>query len=192
MKLLDPCTAGKPHIGPTLTSTNSLHFIRRNILDCPQRVKEQCYKSLVRPVMEYASCVCDPNTTTNINKLEMVQRRAARFVKGDYDRTSSVNTLLNDLGWEALQQRRRYAKATMFYSIVYGLVCIPSAPFLIPASAKATRGHNMKFHVPQSSVNAHMYSFFPSTTRIWNQLPQQAVSAPSLETFKLLLQKTTM
>ena len=81
-------------------ATNSLNFLRRNIRDCPPRVKEQCYKTLVRPTMEYASCVWDPYTNTNIKKLEMVQRRAARFVKGDYDRTSSVTAMLDELGWD--------------------------------------------------------------------------------------------
>ena len=171
---------------PDLAYLYLFDFLRRNIRDCPSRVKEQCYKSLVRPVMEYASCVWDPYTS-NTRKLEMVQRRA-----GDYDRTSSVTTMMNELGLETLQERGRYAKATIFYRIVYGLVCIPSTPFLNPTTARATRGHNMKFLVPQSSVNAHMYSFFPSTIRIWNQLPQQVVSAPSLETFKLLLQKSTV
>ena len=173
-------------------ATNTLNFLRRNIRDCPPRVKEQCYKSLVRPIMEYASCVWDPNTNTNINKLEVVQRHAARFVKAYYDRTSSVTTMLNELGWDTLQERRQQAKATMFYRIVYGLVYVPTTPFLIPSTVSATRGHSMKVLVPQSSVNAHMYSFFLSTTRIWNQLPQQVVLAPSLEAYKLLLQKPTV
>ena len=34
------------------------------------------YKSMVRPILEYAG---DPHTTANIQKLESVQRRAARF-----------------------------------------------------------------------------------------------------------------
>ena len=106
------------HVDNTVKkATNTLNFLRRNIRDCPPRVNEQCYKTLVRPIMEYASCVWDPNTNTNINKLEMVQRRAARFVKGDYDMTSSVTTIPNELGWDTLQERRQHAKATMFYRI---------------------------------------------------------------------------
>ena len=54
--------------------------------------------------MDYASCVWDPSMKPNIEKIEMVQQRAARFVKGDYDRTSSVTAMLNQLGWEILQQ----------------------------------------------------------------------------------------
>jgi hypothetical protein len=44
----------------------------------------------VRPNLEYAATVWDPYTKFNINKLEKCQRRAARFVIGDYSRESSV------------------------------------------------------------------------------------------------------
>jgi len=35
----------------------------------------------------------------DIQQLERVQRRAARFVKKDYCYTTSVNGLLDELGW---------------------------------------------------------------------------------------------
>ena len=41
-------------------ATTSLYFLKRNLHSCPSTVKEKCYKSLVRPIMEYASCVWDP------------------------------------------------------------------------------------------------------------------------------------
>ena len=142
--------------------------------------------------MDFASCVWDPNTKTNIEKIEMVERRAARFLKGDYDRTSSVTAMLNELGWETLQQRRQQAKVVMFYRIVHGLVAVPTTPFFDPSGNDRYKRARMRYLVSQSKVNAYMYSVFPSTTRIWNQLPQQVVSAPSIEAFKLLLQTSTM
>ena len=39
-----------------------------------------------------------------IDKLEMVQRRAAHFVKGDYSRTSSVTAKFADLQWYTLSK----------------------------------------------------------------------------------------
>ena len=58
-------------------------FYRNKHLDPPPPGKklDQCFKSLVRPILEYSSSVWDPHTQRNVNKLEMVQRRAARFVK---------------------------------------------------------------------------------------------------------------
>ena len=48
----------------------------------------------------------------------MVQRRAARFVKGDYRTTSSVSKIISDLEWPTLKNRRKCAKATMMYKII--------------------------------------------------------------------------
>ena len=136
----------------------------------------------MRPTLEYSSCVWDPHTQSNVNKLEMVQQRAARLVKGEYEKNSSVTSMLTDLHWNTLQKRRMQVKSAMLYWIVHNLVAIPATPFLIPV--RTSRGHSMKFFIPQSTVNSHLYSFFPSTIRIWNQLPECAISARSLEAFK--------
>ena len=47
------------------------------------------------------------NTTKNIKKVESVQRRAARFVTGDYHYTSSVTAITEGLSWETLRHRRQ-------------------------------------------------------------------------------------
>jgi len=47
-----------------------------------------------------------------INKLDAVQRRAARFVLYDYSQYSSVSAMLSHLGgWPLLSQRRENIKA---------------------------------------------------------------------------------
>ena len=76
--------------------------------------------------MEYASRVWDPYANTNIKKIGMVQQHAARFVKGHYDRTSSLTAMLYEMGWDTLQKWRQQTKATMFYWMVYGLIYVPS------------------------------------------------------------------
>jgi len=61
--------------------TQSLSFIRRNFSCCPARMREQCYKTLVRPRLEYASSVWDNTVKRNTTKVEAVQRSAARFTE---------------------------------------------------------------------------------------------------------------
>ena len=69
------------HINNIVSKANStLGFLRRNLKISSRRVKEQAYKSFVRPILEYACSVWDPHTQKQIDKIEAVQRRAARFV----------------------------------------------------------------------------------------------------------------
>ena len=62
-------------------ANSSLGFLTGNLHNCPEQIKTQAYYSLVRPHLEYACSVWDPHTQKNIQSIEKVQRRAARFVK---------------------------------------------------------------------------------------------------------------
>ena len=65
-------------------ANRTLGFLRRNLHSCPQEVKETAYKRLVRLVLEYGSSVWDPPGVVLQEELESVQKRAARFVTGNY------------------------------------------------------------------------------------------------------------
>ena len=96
----------------TNKANSTLGFVRRNLYHCPPLVKKIAYMSLVRPPLEYCSSVWDPHTLTNINILEMVQRRAARFVVNDHNRDSSVSNIISKLEWPSLQIRRMNNRLT--------------------------------------------------------------------------------
>ena len=88
----------KPHIHNITKKANSGRaFLQRNLSNCPRPVKEQAYKTYVRPILEYASTVWDPHTKELTSQLELVQRRAARFVTADYRRRHSVTFVVNVL-----------------------------------------------------------------------------------------------
>ena len=104
------------HISRTVNDANKiLGVVRRNLSKCDPTVKQAAYLALVRPKLEYAASVWDPHQAYLINKLEMVQRRAARFVMNDYAATSSVTSMLNNLQWSSLQQQRRSSRLTLLY-----------------------------------------------------------------------------
>ena len=55
--------------------------------------------------------VWDPHTQKNIQSIEKVQRRAARFVKKSNQRTpGTVTSLLEELKWPSLEQIRKQIK----------------------------------------------------------------------------------
>ena len=83
---------------------------------------------MVRPVLEYASTVWDPHRQGNIKGLDQVQRRAARYVCNDYTSRNPgcVTTMIKDIGWESLQDRRCIAR--LLYKMQHGLVDVDSLP----------------------------------------------------------------
>ena len=69
------------HITNTSNAGNKmLGFVRRNLRVNSKSSKEQAYKMLVRPKVEYAAAVWDPYTADHINTLEKIQRLAARVL----------------------------------------------------------------------------------------------------------------
>ena len=70
------------HIATMTNKANSkLWFLRRNLKGCIEKLKQTAYFSLIRSFMEYGATVCDPYQKYNSDKMEGVQRRAARLSK---------------------------------------------------------------------------------------------------------------
>ena len=97
------------HINSIATKANNTRaFIQRNLRSCPKDTKALCYTTLVRPLMEYAAVIWDPHSAEYSRKLEMVQRRSAHMVCGDWRRYSSVSSMLHNLQWPTLAERRAW------------------------------------------------------------------------------------
>ena len=127
------------HIHEVICKSNrTLGLLRRNLWNCKLEVKETVYKCLVRLQLEYAYAVWDPHFKNNIHNIDMVQRRAARLVCRDYHREAGVvSSLLEKLGWQTLQERRKAARLTLFYKIVNKLVAVDTGN-LLRASTRNT------------------------------------------------------
>ena len=168
-------------------ANNSLNFLRCNLRINNIPLKLKAYKSLVRPLLEYSCSVWDPYTDDLINKVEMVQHRAARFCVNNYARPSSITNILSDLSLPPLAQRRRQARLTMFYKMHKNDVAVNIHSHLHPKSSVRSRLENSQaYHLPHSRTNYFKMSFFPRTARDWNTLPESAVAASSALAFKHL------
>ena len=175
------------HISGIICRANSaLSFFRRNFGQCAQTIKTKCYQTYIRPICEYAAVIWSPHLQTNIHQLEMIQRKAARFVFNDYSRHSSVTTMLNELDWKSLEKRRDDSILVMFHKIINQYVDIPYDHILhkVPST---TRSSSRKYlHLP-SRIDSYMQSFFRRAIRLWNYLPDHLVETDNVDTFKSLL-----
>ena len=119
------------------------------------------YVVLIQDICQTLSRVCllcvHPPAPKNICAVEMIQRRAARFVTGEYRRTSSVSALIKTLGWHSLAHRRAMSRVTMLYRVTHdGLVDIPQ-DYLTPVKV-TTRGSAHHFSQVHTRVMAYKHS----------------------------------
>ena len=175
----------KTHVNSITNKANkSSAFVHRNLKGCSKQVQAHCFKTISRPVLEYAASIWDPHQKGLINQIEMVQRRTARRIMRDFRPTSSATEMVKELNFENLRTRRTVDKTTMLYKIVHGLVDITAPPGVLTKTQRTTRGNDMKFLYPSSNTDVYRHSFFPSTIRLWNSLPPDAVNVTTVPAFK--------
>ena len=126
---------------------------------CSKEVKNSAYNMIVRPQLEYASTCWNPYTKCNIDKLEAVQRRAARFVLNFYDYRPTADhsgKIQTSIQWDSLHHCRAVADVCMFHKQRNNLANIAIPPILVP-SVKRYCQHN---HVQSLHSDAFKYIFF--------------------------------
>ena len=144
--------------------------------ECPTHIKCNCFKIMVRPIIEYAASAWDPHNLLNINS---IQRTAARFCFDDFSRYSSVTNMLSSLNLPLLQARRTQAKLSTFYKIINGYLIVPTDD-LTPKLSSLRSGY---YHQPMTLIDAYKFSFFPSTIKLWNQLPADVINSSTPNEF---------
>ena len=168
----------------TTSASKTLNFIKRNIPTKQQHIREFAYKTLVRPQLEYCSSVWSPHTQNNMHKLEMVQRRAARWVTHDYSPYSSVTEMLHLLKWRSLENRRSDARLLLFFKIINGLVAVPMPPYIFKPNRLTRHMHPLSYRQIQTPCNYYKFSFYPTSIILWNSLPADISQATSLDQFR--------
>ena len=165
-------------------ANNTISFLKRNINISNKSIKDKVYVSLVRPTLEYASSVWDPYQQNDIHRLEMVQRRAARYVTNRYHSTSSVSSMIEQLEWTTLQERRKHSRLLMMYQLKNNIVRVDASSKLIPNEQPSRNNNEQALRIPSCKTTVRNDSFYPRTIKEWNTLPNCAVSALSPESFK--------
>ena len=173
------------HIAKVCNKANgTLGFLKRNLNISATSVKELAYKSLVRPNVEYASSVWDPYHQKDKDRIERVQRRAARYVLHRHGNRWSVSDMLDKLDWKTLQQRRKESRLNLMFKIDQHLVKIDNDKRLTKPTRYTRGASEQTYQIPRSNNDYRKESFFPRTIREWNQLPPDILSSGTLDRFK--------
>ena len=106
----------------TNKANSSLAFLRHILKSCPQSLKELAYISMVHSILEYICPIWDPHLSGDIDKLKRVQRLATWFIKLDYNFTSSIIAMLNEVGWDSLEERQQKVRLGLFFKWYMGML----------------------------------------------------------------------
>ena len=188
-------------------ASSTLGFLQRNLKHCPKDCRRTAYISLIRSTLEYGAIVWDSHYKGDIERLERIQHRAARFITQDYQsRTPGcVTSMLHQLDLPSLQERRKQLRLIFLYKVVEGLVpAVPPEKFLTPRKSnkrqirpkkftgcvvdnivtKSSSNNSKPFEIPRSVTDQYKHSFFVRTVEEWNQLEDSAVLATTIDIFK--------
>jgi hypothetical protein len=153
------------------------------------------YKSMVRPILEYASCVWSPHLIQDQDQLERVQRRATRLVPEL--RGKPYPERLRALDLPTLKYRRMRYDLIQTFKIVHQLDkltqdtrCTKCENKLMFNSSLATRtrGHSLKLQV-SDATGPRKHFFATRVTPIWNSLREATANSKSVNDFKASLKK---
>ena len=165
----------------------------------------------MRSILDYSAIIWDSYYTQDINKLERIQKQAARFITGDYKSRNEgcVTKMIHDLRLEFPQERRSFNRLVFFCKVVEGLVPpIPPEEFFQPTRQKRqiraktytnfvtsnikdsqVTYNNRSYKVDQCKTEQYRNSFFVRTAIQWNHLENSVVHTETVEGFKSALHK---
>ena len=141
----------------------------------------------MRPIVEYVSTVWDPYVAKNIQQVEMIQSRAARWVLGHYDRVDSVTDMLSSLKWRSLELRRSDVRLCMLYKQSNGLATYEYDK--LQKEHKSRMGTRLsslshRFEQPRGTCDYYQNSFHPRTIAQWSNLPPEIIASTSPCSFR--------
>ena len=143
-----------------LQANSTLGFLQRNLRNFPTGCRKNAYLSLGRSILNYGSIIWDHYQTKDIEKLERVQRQAARFITNYFKSREEgcVTGMLQALELSSLEKYRSINRLVFMYKVVEGLVpAIYPDELLKPAKIeRQIKGKQFKDHFSQNIIDRHI------------------------------------
>ena len=178
------------HISRKVRVANGLvGQIRRSFqyLDCDSF--RLIFISFVRPHLEYGQSVWSPHLKKYIDALEKVQMRATKLVDGLGDLEYAERLKRLDLPTLAYRRRRGDMIEMFKHFHIYDRSILASS---FQPRDRPSRQHKCQLHTPKAhdgERGPQTNSYYHRTVTMWNELPNEVVTAGSVNEFKNNLDK---
>jgi hypothetical protein len=139
----------------------ALHFTMCILIRGNSNTK--AYTSLVRPILEYAVAFWDPYREGQINALDQVQKKVAKFAHHK-----------NESNWETLTERRKLARLCAFFKAYTGKRAWKAVGDRSQTPCYLSRDDHVKIRSRRQRTDIRKYPFVNKTIELQNQLPEDA------------------
>jgi len=156
-------------------------LIRRNIINKAEEEMLILYKTLVRPTLDYCIPVWRPYQRKDINKLEGIQKRYTKIIKGY--KALNYKQRLNKLGLTTLEERHHRADMIQVYKILHDKADTYPKD-LLTLSDRPGRKNCLKLYKKRNRLNVCKHSFVSRVVDSWNDLPDEIVTSDDVKMFK--------
>ena len=143
----------------------------------------RCYKTYIRPLLEYGSCVWSPHLIKHKVQLEKIQRLFTRklYRRCGLEKSNYAVRLLS-LDLESLETRRNKADLIMCYKILNSLVDASSDSFFTVNKSRSRQCGDL--NLERTHTKLRKFYFSNRAISVWNKLPNVARKAGTLASFK--------
>ena len=169
-------------------ATKLLNLFHRMLFCCSQSAKALCFCALILPLTQYACPVWLSNYNKDLQLLESVQNRAARWLCGarftlpTYAWSPSSRVCMSTLGWPSMNIRLITLSLLFLYDILKNRSSIHFHDYFRFNSIR-TCSHSYTLLTKSSVLNLYRYSFFVNIVFLWNNLPYSIYCIDSLKVF---------
>ena len=174
------------HIRNMVAKANGrVGLLRRNFSNMSPSIFLPLYKSLVRPLLEYGSCIWNPALSSHNIEIEKVQHRATKLVQNI--KNQPYPQRLRYLKLDSLKFRRRRCDMLQVFRILKGIDKLEVNKFFEFHDGPNTRGHPLKLKKMRVNSNQRLHSFSQRIVNDWNNLSKDTVTKTDLNSFKTSL-----
>ena len=162
------------------------HFVNNT------RMKRTLYLTMVRSTFEHCPIIWRPSSTTTIDRLESIQKRAFKWILNDSHVSYSSSSHLYlihcmQLSILPIKYRFDYHDLKFFHAVVHGFSCVSLPEYLQPFTSSRLRSSHLDSKcfvstvLPRNLLSSQNYesisnrnfsnSFFYRVHLLWNRLP---------------------